>query len=89
MSSVIEVDWGGSSSRQDGWSGATTDVLFIVEERVGGDAGRVHLGAIRKAETVVLVAREAEREVGSSGCRLVGCWKNLVCKCDDAGCVLT
>ena len=92
MSSVIEVDWGGSSSRQDGWSGGhdgRARGLFIAEERVGGDAGRVHGGAIRKTETVVLVEREAERKVGSRGCRLVGCRRSLVCQCDDAGCVLT
>ena len=45
-------------------------------------------GAIRKTETVVLVEREAERKVGSRGCRMVGCRESLVCQCDDAGCVL-
>ena len=38
--------------------------LFIAEERVRGDAGGEHWGAIRETKTVVLVGREAERESG-------------------------
>ena len=82
MLSVIVVDWGGRSSRQDGWSGAMTTELgpSVAKERVHGDAGGAHRGTVRETETIVLMGREAKRKVGSCGRHLVGRRAGLVCQ---------